>query len=972
MRNLKGKIIISLIITVVMVLGGFFILREVNVETTIKYRMEQRSQRISSIEAVFKNMERDRIRAYAEDTAEKQTKFSLEVFFLKEYIKDGEYTGPETLDDGAVCRIRDGILSFPESMPFAIELTAEDLKDEREENIIYVMVRTDDEDRMAMIRFEEIGPDIFFISWQNQMNAETNYLDNVNSMESAFAEIGEIYDGCLVSFGEDGKPLFMSQTDFFPAEASFSSLGLAADVFEKNPGIYRRGAEDGREEEEWYYLPVSSDIPGLERMYFFFRLGMDDPERTPDAAGQALIISAIMAMIGIGLTIWLISIQKTVRELILDQEQFRRYAPERIYRRTALICAVCVILVLATAAVENGMDSLRVELVRSTDLLRRIAGDTDQLEERQRTLNQEKEERLLRQARILREAMETNPGLRARDKLAEISEILDSEYIMVFDHQGKEAACSTDYVEFTLGEDEEDEMYPFRRLTMGVESMALEAREDKITGRNLVKIGVRMKMENGFGALILAMDPERVSPESVESTHTYILQAATQKDCVSFAAERESGRILYSSDNSLNEKNAGSLGLGEMLDGDNPMAAVSLNNMNYYGASISHNGRSLFYLFSASFLTRKMTPFIWIAAGLALALGVMISLTLLRGYTRKEYEILARTGHEVFRGRTVEIVTADGRIRKTVDPSLRWTALGLRWKKMTPEQKAKTAVQLSMLTLSMLVLFMNRGQFEGGLYRYIMNGEWQRGANLMALGKTVIMIFAAGMGLILVRYISAAACQSMGTKGETVFRMLYNLLQYIAAFTVLYYAFQNFGLDTGGLLGAIGAVTLAVSLGSKDAMSDIIAGMNIVIEGEFQVGDIVQIDNTKGKVMDVGIRTTKLLCQGENVSIFNNRDIKKVTNLSRFNSWYGIEITISADCDINWLEELLQKELPEIGSRIKNIISGPVYKGIESIGKGSYTILLLAECLEENLNNVHRSLNREIRMMLAREKIPLQ
>ena len=202
--------------------------------------------------------------------------------------------------------------------------------------------------------------------------------------------------------------------------------------------------------------------------------------------------------------------------------------------------------------------------------------------------------------------------------------------------------------------------------------------------------------------------------------------------------------------------------------------------------------------------------------------------------------------------------------------------------------------------------------------------------------------------------------------------MLYNLLEYIAVFTLLFYAFRNFGLDTSGLLGAIGAITLAVSLGSKDIMADIIAGMNIVIEGEYQVGDIVQIDGTKGKIIDVGIRTTKLLCQGENMKIINNRNIGTVTNLSRFNSWYAIEIVVSASCDVVWLENLLQKELPQIGKRIRNIISGPVYKGVESLEKGGYSILLLTECREENLNNVHRSLNREIRMMLARENIPLQ
>jgi len=974
LKDLKRKTGISLAAALAVIFTCFFVLRSVNQQTTVEYRIKQRSQRISGIESCFRNLTEDRIRANEMHQTRNQMEFRLTACALRGRVTDGVYTGPEVLEGGAVCRVRDGAVELPEGLPMKLKLTADSLTVAEGEHAAYVEAETDEGEKVVRILFEEIAPDTCFISWKNSFSAENNYLDRVNSLEDTFAEIGKIYDGCLVAFDAEGRPALMSEQDFFPADATFSSLRLSENVSAQTPGICRGETLTGgpKAEEAWYYLPVPCSIPGLEKMYFFFRLELDDPERTPDFTGQALIVSAVLALMAVGLIVWLISVQKMVRDSILDAEQFKRYAPPRMRRLTALISVIGMAVVLAAAAMANGMDSLRVELTRSADLLQRIAADTDLAEERNAALRNEKTENTLYLAKTLRNELEKNDALQTRERLEAFNAILGSEYIMIFDHQGRETACSTDYTDFTLGRDETAELYPFRRLTMGLDSLMQPAGTDEVTGQLLIKTGVRLKMKDGFGAMIIAMDPAKMEEVSTEANVAYILQAATQTECISLVAEQEKGRILYASDDSLTGRTADSLGLSEWMSGDHPMCALSLNHTNCYGASMNHEGRAFFYFFNASFLTRKMVPFIWIAAGFAALLCVLLSLTLHGGYGQKAYETLSKIGEKVFTGRTVEVVTADGRSKRTVDPSARWTGFGLQWSKMSPEQKTRLALELSLVGLGLGMLVMNHSYLESGLYRYIMNGAWQRGANLLALGKTAIMLCFTLMGLLLVRLFISAACQSVGSKGETILRMLYNLLEYIAVFTLLFYAFRNFGLDTSGLLGAIGAITLAVSLGSKDIMADIIAGMNIVIEGEYQVGDIVQIDGTKGKIIDVGIRTTKLLCQGENVKIINNRNIGAVTNLSRFNSWYAIEIAVSASCDVVWLENLLQKELPQIGKRIRNIISGPVYKGVESLEKGGYSILLLTECREENLNNVHRSLNREIRMLLARENIPLQ
>jgi len=73
---------------------------------------------------------------------------------------------------------------------------------------------------------------------------------------------------------------------------------------------------------------------------------------------------------------------------------------------------------------------------------------------------------------------------------------------------------------------------------------------------------------------------------------------------------------------------------------------------------------------------------------------------------------------------------------------------------------------------------------------------------------------------------------------------------------------QVFGIwhiDMTALLASAGLVGLAVGMASKDTLSDIIAGILILTDRPYSVGDIIQVDKeTRGKVIQVGIRSTRI------------------------------------------------------------------------------------------------------------------
>ena len=111
----------------------------------------------------------------------------------------------------------------------------------------------------------------------------------------------------------------------------------------------------------------------------------------------------------------------------------------------------------------------------------------------------------------------------------------------------------------------------------------------------------------------------------------------------------------------------------------------------------------------------------------------------------------------------------------------------------------------------------------------------------------------------------------------TVVRLVNNLIKCITTIVIVISVLAIWGIDTTALITGAGVLTLVVGLGMQSLISDVVAGLFIVFENEFNVGDIVTIDGFRGTVVSIGIRTTKLEALG-NIKIVNNSDIRGILN----------------------------------------------------------------------------------------------
>ena len=108
-------------------------------------------------------------------------------------------------------------------------------------------------------------------------------------------------------------------------------------------------------------------------------------------------------------------------------------------------------------------------------------------------------------------------------------------------------------------------------------------------------------------------------------------------------------------------------------------------------------------------------------------------------------------------------------------------------------------------------------------------------------------------------------------KDMTAAYLIRDIIKYILYFIALMIILQFFGFNLGGTLLSLGIIGIAVSLAAKELLSNLFSGILLIIEKSVKVGDTIEINNQKGIVERVSLRSTKIVNDlGININVPNS------------------------------------------------------------------------------------------------------
>ena len=207
-------------------------------------------------------------------------------------------------------------------------------------------------------------------------------------------------------------------------------------------------------------------------------------------------------------------------------------------------------------------------------------------------------------------------------------------------------------------------------------------------------------------------------------------------------------------------------------------------------------------------------------------------------------------------------------------------------------------------------------------------------------------------------------------KKKTIISLIRNILKYLVYIFVILSILSVYGVNTSGIIASLGIAGLVIGLAIQDILADFVAGVFILFDNQYTIGDIVSINGFKGEVISFGLMSTKIKNANGDILILSNSSFKEVINYSMGNTNLLINLDVSYDTDIDKLEGVL-KSLEEDVKKIDNVVGNYSLLGINEFASSSIKYLVSIECKANCQYQIKRDYFKLVKKAFDKNKIEI-
>lgn len=180
-------------------------------------------------------------------------------------------------------------------------------------------------------------------------------------------------------------------------------------------------------------------------------------------------------------------------------------------------------------------------------------------------------------------------------------------------------------------------------------------------------------------------------------------------------------------------------------------------------------------------------------------------------------------------------------------------------------------------------------------------------------------------------------------KRLTLLNLCISIFKYIIFLIDIIIILGIFNVKVTAFLAGLGIFGVVIGLALQDLLKDFIAGIFIILDTQYSVGDYVAIDDFKGEVISVGLKSTKVRDYSGDIRIFSNRNINKVINCSQDNSKAVVLFTFNSDENLVILEKTMEVLIKRLKGKLPDALGEPQYKGVEEYGDSKLVLKMTCD-----------------------------
>ena len=244
---------------------------------------------------------------------------------------------------------------------------------------------------------------------------------------------------------------------------------------------------------------------------------------------------------------------------------------------------------------------------------------------------------------------------------------------------------------------------------------------------------------------------------------------------------------------------------------------------------------------------------------------------------------------------------------------------------------------------------------------------------VIILNKIQVRVITRAIRVAVVRD-SAMTAESEKMREDTLIRISTGTLSIAIYLMALLMILKEAGIDITPVLTGAGIAGLALGFGGQYLIRDIITGLFLILENQYRIGDVVELNGTGGLVEDITLRITTLRDMNGTVHHIPHGEIKMVSNLSKNFARVNLDIGVAYDSDLDKVISVINKignDLAEDPVFKDYIITTPKFLRINEFGDSSIIVKVVGDTRPLKQWEVTGELRRRIKVAFDKEGIEI-
>ncbi len=188
--------------------------------------------------------------------------------------------------------------------------------------------------------------------------------------------------------------------------------------------------------------------------------------------------------------------------------------------------------------------------------------------------------------------------------------------------------------------------------------------------------------------------------------------------------------------------------------------------------------------------------------------------------------------------------------------------------------------------------------------------------------------------------------EEVGKRADTLSRVLVGTGQVVMLLMAAFMVLSELKIDITPILAGMGVAGIAIGFGAQSLVKDLVAGVFVIMENQYRVGDVVRIADVAGLVEDINLRRTVLRDLDGIVHTVPNGEIRVASNFTKEWSRVNLNVSVAYGEDLDRVISVINrvgKELSEDPEWAPSILTPPKALRVDNLGDSGIEIKILGE-----------------------------